>query len=208
MIILGISGFENSVPFKRSRWPGLDEREYRISQGHDSAAALVRDGAVVAAAAEERFSRRKHTGDFPERAIAYCLEAAGGRPSSGPANRIEDANIFAASYYRPRLYPGRLTLIRSTDRRAEDGDDAYLGWGHLIGGGIDVYHIPSTHLNILQEPAVQVLSARLRDCRYRDPATRTEGPAVACGDPSATPVLPPSFMVSDLGRPTTTVGPV
>ena len=77
MIVLGISGLENSIPFKRSRWPGLDEREYRISQGHDSAAALVRDGAIVAAAAEERFSRRKHTGEFPERAIAYCLEAAG-----------------------------------------------------------------------------------------------------------------------------------
>ena len=43
---------------------------------HDSAAALVRDGRVVAAAAEERFTRRKHTNEFPKRAIEYCLEAA------------------------------------------------------------------------------------------------------------------------------------
>jgi carbamoyltransferase len=44
---------------------------------HDSAAALVRDGAVIAAAAEERFTRRKHTSEFPNRAIEYCLEEAG-----------------------------------------------------------------------------------------------------------------------------------
>jgi carbamoyltransferase len=44
---------------------------------HDSAAAIVRDGQVVAAAAEERFCRRKHTNEFPKRAIEYCLEAAG-----------------------------------------------------------------------------------------------------------------------------------
>ena len=48
MKILGISGFEGAIPFKRVHWPQLDEREYRISQGHDSAAALVVDGAVVA----------------------------------------------------------------------------------------------------------------------------------------------------------------
>ncbi len=77
MNILGISGLESSVPFKQAHWPGLDEREYRISQGHDSAAALVVDGQVVAAAAEERFNRRKHSGAFPVNAINYCLAEAG-----------------------------------------------------------------------------------------------------------------------------------
>jgi carbamoyltransferase len=75
--VLGISGFENSIPFKKAHWPGLEEREYRISQGHDSAAVLLVDGEVVAGAAEERFSRKKHTGDFPIGAIQYCLDAAG-----------------------------------------------------------------------------------------------------------------------------------
>src|SRR5437762_14151023 len=65
------------MPFKRAHWPNLDEREYRISQGHDAAAALVVDGSIVAAVAEERISRRKHTGDFPRGAIAYCLAEAG-----------------------------------------------------------------------------------------------------------------------------------
>lgn len=44
---------------------------------HDSAAALVEDGEIVAAAQEERFTRRKHDARFPARAAAYCLKEAG-----------------------------------------------------------------------------------------------------------------------------------
>ncbi len=42
---------------------------------HDSAAALLKDGAVVAAAQEERFTRKRHDASFPRESIAYCLEA-------------------------------------------------------------------------------------------------------------------------------------
>jgi carbamoyltransferase len=44
---------------------------------HDSAAALLRDGEIIAAAQEERFSRKKHDPRFPSLAVAYCLEEAG-----------------------------------------------------------------------------------------------------------------------------------
>jgi len=44
---------------------------------HDSAAALVVDGTLVAAAQEERFTRKKHDARFPEHAVAYCLDHAG-----------------------------------------------------------------------------------------------------------------------------------
>ena len=44
---------------------------------HDAAAALIRDGELIAAAEEERFSRKKHDSDFPRLAIRYCLETAG-----------------------------------------------------------------------------------------------------------------------------------
>ena len=44
---------------------------------HDSAAALVRDGEIVAAAQEERFTRKKHDAAFPGRAAGWCLAAAG-----------------------------------------------------------------------------------------------------------------------------------
>jgi len=77
MNIIGISGLENAVPFKKAHWPGLDPREYRISQGHDSAAALIIDGKIVAAAAEERFNRQKHSARFPIGAINWCLAQAG-----------------------------------------------------------------------------------------------------------------------------------
>ena len=43
---------------------------------HDSAAALVKDGKIVAAAQEERFSRKKHDASFPSQAIEYCLKEA------------------------------------------------------------------------------------------------------------------------------------
>lgn len=44
---------------------------------HDSAAALIIDGKIVAAAQEERFTRKKHTPDFPVNAIKFCLEYSG-----------------------------------------------------------------------------------------------------------------------------------
>ena len=48
---------------------------------HDSAACLLRDGAIVAAAQEERFTRKKGDFDFPRRAAQYCLNAAGIQPA-------------------------------------------------------------------------------------------------------------------------------
>ena len=47
---------------------------------HDSAACLVVDGEIVAAAQEERFTRKKHDHGFPAQAIRYCLQSAGLRP--------------------------------------------------------------------------------------------------------------------------------
>jgi carbamoyltransferase len=44
---------------------------------HDSAACLVRDGEIVAAAQEERFTRKKHDASFPQQAVAYCLGEGG-----------------------------------------------------------------------------------------------------------------------------------
>ena len=47
---------------------------------HDSAAALVVDGDIVAAAQEERFTRIKHDHEFPQHAVDYCLKEAGLTP--------------------------------------------------------------------------------------------------------------------------------
>ncbi len=74
--IIGISGFDNAVRFKQSRFPELEKRAYRIAQGFDSAAVLLRDGLVNFAVAEERLVREKATGAFPVHAIRRCLEHA------------------------------------------------------------------------------------------------------------------------------------
>ncbi len=44
---------------------------------NDSAAALLKDGEIIAAAQEERFTRKKHDPSFPKNAISYCLREAG-----------------------------------------------------------------------------------------------------------------------------------
>jgi len=80
MIVLGYSGFDRSVDFAR-REPGIRPGEERMVQGFDSACAILLDGEVIAAAAEERFSLEKHTNRFPRNAIRYCLKAANVRLS-------------------------------------------------------------------------------------------------------------------------------
>ena len=66
---------------------------------HDSAACLVRDGEIVAAAQEERFTRVKHDPDFPARAVAYCLREGG----------IEAKDLHCVGFYdKPLLTFERL----------------------------------------------------------------------------------------------------
>ncbi len=68
---------------------------------HDAAAALLSDGLLVAAAEEERFSRKKHDSGFPERAIAFCLGHAG----------IRGADLdYAVFYEKPLVKFERLLL--------------------------------------------------------------------------------------------------
>lgn len=66
---------------------------------HDSAVALIRDGVIVAAAQEERFTRKKHDAAFPSQALQYCLTEAGIR-----AEQID----YVAFYDKPFLKFERL----------------------------------------------------------------------------------------------------
>jgi carbamoyltransferase len=66
---------------------------------HDSAAALLRDGQVIAAAQEERFTRKKHDAAFPHNAVRACLAATG--------TRIDEID-FVAFYDKPFLKFERL----------------------------------------------------------------------------------------------------
>ena len=76
---------------------------------HDSAAALIKDGEIMSAVQEERFSRKKHDPSFPQRAIKYCLRS----------NNINLKDIEAIIYYeKPLLTFERLleTYIATSPR--------------------------------------------------------------------------------------------
>ena len=66
---------------------------------HDSAAALIDDGKIIAAAQEERFTRKKQDSGFPVKAMEYCLEEAG--------TELSDID-FIAFYDKPFLKFERL----------------------------------------------------------------------------------------------------
>ncbi|MEU3899444.1 carbamoyltransferase [Streptomyces sp. NPDC045251] len=88
---------------------------------HDSAAALVADGAPVAAAQEERFSRKRHDPGFPGQAIRYCLAEAG--------VRLDD--VAAVAYYEdPALKFRRVlaTYLGAAPRGAASFRDTLPEW--------------------------------------------------------------------------------
>lgn len=76
---------------------------------HDSAAALLKNGKIIAAAQEERFTRKKHDDNFPKEAVKYCLEYAG--------IKVEDLNSIAY-YEKPFVKFERLlsTYIKTWPR--------------------------------------------------------------------------------------------
>jgi carbamoyltransferase len=162
MKIIGISGIDGTVEFKRQQWPRLVEREYRISQGHDSAAALVVDGEFVFGVAEERINRRKHTGEFPIGAIQACLDWAGLQPDEideiahgfdyAPHRAMYGLDPISAELYRKVLsreafasqvaralpeFP--IERVRHVDHHLAHAASAYLtsGWDECLVAVID-----------------------------------------------------------------------
>lgn len=90
---------------------------------HDSAAALLKDGEIIAAAQEERFSRKKHDPRFPHSAINYCLEEA----------FIESSEIDAVVFYdSPTLTWDR--ILKNCMMAGEDGLEQFQKAAHSILG--------------------------------------------------------------------------
>ena len=88
---------------------------------HDSAAALLREGELIAAAQEERFSRRKHDHVFPARAVEFCLRRA------AISRRDLDYVVF---YEKPRLKFERIlmSILASYPRSWKVFQQAMIGW--------------------------------------------------------------------------------
>ncbi|SDC50196.1 carbamoyltransferase family protein [Streptomyces prasinopilosus] len=124
MIVMGLSGLPNAQDRLLRDTPGVHRIDERNCQGLDSAAALVVDGRIVAAAAEERFSGDKGTGRLPLGAIDYCLEAAG--------IDAQDVDVIAHGFdygRHRRVFAGSLDYFEDvlSGRTVVDGLTAH-GW--------------------------------------------------------------------------------
>ncbi|MCC7491917.1 MAG: carbamoyltransferase [Fimbriimonadaceae bacterium] len=88
---------------------------------HDAAAVLLQDGRLVAAAEEERFSRRKHDSGFPLHAVRFCLRTAG--------VRLEDVD-YVVFYEKPLLKFDRIlrTALATWPRSLNPFREAMLVW--------------------------------------------------------------------------------
>jgi carbamoyltransferase len=104
----------------------------------DSAAALIQDGKLVAAAEEERFRRVKHWAGFPSQAIGYSLREAGVALSDVQhvvVNQDSYANLFRKLAYLATQPPDlRLIVDRLKNRRARRGIGELLAT-HFPGNG-------------------------------------------------------------------------
>lgn len=148
MIVLGISGLPNAQDYLKRTTPGLLPPDERICQGLDSAAALVVDGKVVAAAAEERFSGEKGTGRLPLGAIDYCLRAAGIGPHEIQAiahgfnyDRFRRAFAWSPEYFHAAL-SGRTVIDALAEAGWQDVESRFHPVDHHVAHAASAF-LPS-----------------------------------------------------------------
>ena len=108
---------------------------------HDAAAALLEDGLLVAAAQEERFSRRKHDPGFPAQAVAFCLRRA---------NCTAADLDYVVFYEKPFLKFERLltTLVATVPRSAVLFREAMLAW---LGDKLWLKHHIAERVGVAQD---------------------------------------------------------
>jgi acyl transferase domain-containing protein/thioesterase domain-containing protein len=107
---------------------------------------------------------------FMERAVlplgVRCYKMAG-RPLSAPLRFywISQGHWQVLRRYRFQPFPGKITLVRATDRGPETlgrEEDSTLGWGALALGGVEVIDVPTQHMHMLFEPYVATFAKTLK----------------------------------------------
>jgi carbamoyltransferase len=105
---------------------------------HDAAAALIRDGQLVAAVEEERFSRKKHDYEFPANAIDFCLRAGG-----IPASALDYVVFFEKPFLKfERLL---LTCMQTFPRSRRLFQEAMIPW---LGDKVWIRHLLQKRLGL------------------------------------------------------------
>jgi amino acid adenylation domain-containing protein len=77
--------------------------------------------------------------------------------------RVSEALFQSLLAYRPRAYPGRVTLFRTRAQHVFSPHGVDKGWGRLAIKGVEIKRIPGNHVNLYEQPHVQVLAEQLRD---------------------------------------------
>ena len=109
---------------------------------------------------------------------------------------LEICHVVALIHYRPRLYPGRITLFRAplVPRIAHleshpARDDRARGWGELSAEPVEVHDVAGDHQTMMFEPLVKTLADRLQRCLdgAQDRGQDRKPPALALGARGAQP---------------------
>ena len=86
-----------------------------------------------------------------------------GRQMPETLENMEGAHYLKVSRaYEIRPYPGRVTVFRARQQPVGAETDPYLGWGSVVGGGVDVYEVPGGHESLILEPNVAALAKALQ----------------------------------------------
>jgi hypothetical protein len=75
---------------------------------------------------------------------------------------IEDINDRAFLAYKPRVYPGKMTICKPR-RNYAFLRDPYNGWGGIAAGGLEIIELPADPGGIFLEPYVQTLAQKLKE---------------------------------------------
>lgn len=156
MHVLGLSGFDNAVAYKRRHFPQLDDkRAYRIAQGFDSAAVLLRDGAVEFGIAEERIDRIKASAAFPAASIRACLQHAGIAPKDlshvahcfdyTPFRGAMQDEVFYRDQYAEVYDPAREVRLLSEAFPGVDWSERFVPVPHHLAHAASAYFQSGFH---------------------------------------------------------------
>ena len=124
---------------------------------------------------DDEMSLERLRGMTPQQHLDYfygrAVKAGIAMPELGPeiVSRVFDifkGNLKAMWDYRPKPYPGKVTLFASEEQpdTFDVTRDPLLGWGAWAAGGVEVHRIPGSHLDVIREPNVRVLAEELRKC--------------------------------------------
>jgi thioesterase domain-containing protein len=80
---------------------------------------------------------------------------------------VRQACSVGEQNYRATAYPGKIVLLRASEKALRGLDDPQGGWGQYAAGGLEILEIDADHGNILEQPNVRHLAAELRSCLNR-----------------------------------------